>query len=280
MTSPATAATPPETANHSHSAGRIAAFVLRHYYLLRGSRSRLLGMIYWPAVNLVTWGYLNQYLFRHQASPVVGFGVLLAGALLWEMVQRSQVSVMFGTIEEMWARNLMQLFVSPLTLAEFLAGSVIVSFLFTSCAMLVCAVLVLTIFDFALFDLGWPFLAFYFMQLMTGWWVGMLLSAMLIRFGLGVEWLAWMAGVIIIPLAGAYYPVSVLPGWVQHISRLLPPTYIFEGMRQILQQQHFDSALLIKSFLLNLLYLAAAGAVFMIAFNSARRCGSLMQSGE
>lgn len=281
MTSPATAATPLESLPSAGRAwGRIMAIATRHYYLLLNSKARLMELFYWPVINLLTWGYLNQYLFLNRATPVVSFGVLLAGTLLWEMLQRSQVSVMLGTVEEMWSRNMMQLFVSPLKPLEFLAGTMVVSLARTTAAIAVCALLAFSLFGFSIIDLGLPFLGFYFLQIMTGWWVAVLLAAMLIRFGLGVEWLAWMAGIIIIPIAGAYYPVSVLPEWLQKISWSLPPTYIFEGMRQILLQGQADHRLLLISLALNLLYLAGSCLIFLLAFRSAQKHGSLMQSGE
>jgi ABC-2 type transport system permease protein len=270
----------PKLTTAGNSYRRIAGLIRRHYYLLLGSKARLVELFYWPILNLLTWGYLNKFMYQAQATPLLAFGALLGGALLWEVTIRSQIGVMFGTIEEMWSRNLMQLFVSPLTPIEFLAATTLISLIRTTLAMLPCMVMVMMVFDFSIFSLGWAFGAFYALQLMTGWWMGILMAATLLRFGLGVEWLIWMGTWLLAPFTGAYYPVAVLPEWLQHFSWLLPPTYVFEGMRAILNHQALDSALLIKGLLLNLLYLGASWGIFLYAFNATRRHGGLMHSGE
>ncbi len=262
------------------SCRRIGALVLRQYYLLRGSISKIVELFFWTLLNFIIWGYLNQYLQQAQVTPLMAFGVLLAGGMLWEMVIRSQFAMMIGTMEELWSRNLAQLFIAPMRPMEYALGMIFISFLRTTVTMVPCAIVVDVLFGFNLLDLGWQCLAFYAMQLMTGWWVGMLLSAMLFRYGLAVEWMAWMAGFILLPFTGAYYPVTVLPEWLQYVSQLLPPTYVFEGMRQILNQHSFDAVLLWKSIALNVLYLALSCWLFVRAYNGARQHGTLLHGGE
>jgi ABC-2 type transport system permease protein len=262
------------------SSRRIGALVLRQYYLLRGSLSKIVELFFWPMLNFIIWGYLSRYLNQQQSSPLLAFGVLLAGGMLWEMVIRSQFAAVLGTMEELWSRNLAQLFIAPIRPLEYAMGMVIVSLLRTTVIMVPCAVAVDMIFGFSLLDLGWQCVAFYAMQLMTGWWVGLFLSALLFRYGLAVEWMAWMAGFILLPFTGAYYPITVLPEWLQYFSALLPPTYVFEGMRLILNHQSFDGLLLVKSLILNLVYLGAACYAFVRAYESARDHGSLLHGGE
>ncbi|MEJ0062945.1 MAG: ABC transporter permease [Alphaproteobacteria bacterium] len=280
MTSPETAAIRPETTRHGGASRRILGMVLRHYYLLRGSIPRLVEWFYWPMLNILMWGYLNKFLYLSRATPLLTFGILLGGAMLWEIVIRGQMGAMKVTFEEMWSRNLTQLFVSPLSPSEFLVSLVVISFLSTTVALIPCTIAASWVFGFSIFDLGWQLGAFYFMQLMTGWWMAALMAALLVRYGLGMEWIVWMSIWILAPITGCYYPVTVLPEWLQHISWLLPPTYIFEGMRQILNHQTFDAMLLLKSLGLNILYLAGSCGIFLYAFDAARRHGSLLQAGE
>ena len=271
---------PPDRATNDGPARRILALTRRHYYLLAGSKARLIELFYWPILNLLTWGYLNKYMFQGQTTPILAFGALLGGALLWEITIRSQIGMMFGTIEEMWSRNLMQLFVSPLSPTEFLAATTLISMLRTTAAMLPCMAMTILVFDFSIFDLGWAFVAFYALQLMTGWWMGVLMAAALLRFGLGVEWLIWMGTWLLAPFTGAYYPVTVLPEWLQTIAWMLPPTYVFEGMRAILNHNVLETGLLLRGLALNILYLGISWAVFLYAFDATRRHGGLMRTGE
>jgi ABC-2 type transport system permease protein len=82
------------------------------------------------------------------------------------------------------------------------------------------------------------------------------------------------------PLACVYYPVSMLPGWLQVFAWALPPTYVFEGMRALLIDQTFRADLMIQAFALNIVLFALASAGFLALLAPARRAGSLMQTGE
>jgi ABC-2 type transport system permease protein len=269
-----------ETLSGSLRLRRIYALILRQYYLVRGSSSKIIELFFWPLMNFIVWGYLSQYLMQTASTPLLAFGVLLAGGMFWEMLFRSQFAVVLGTLEELWSRNLAQLFIAPLRPMDYLIGMVLISLLRTTVIMLPCAIAVHYMFGFSLLTLGLPCLAFYFLQLMSGWWMGIMLSALLFRHGLTVEWMAWIVGFILLPLTGAYYPVSVLPVWLQPISWALPPTYVFEGMRSILQHGTFSTTLLWQSLGLNLLYLALACWGFTRAYAAARQHGSLLHGGE
>jgi ABC-2 type transport system permease protein len=199
---------------------------------------------------------------------------------LWEITFRSQYAIMLGTLEELWSRNMAQLFSTPLRPGEYLIGMVIFRFLRTTLIIALCALFVRVAFGFSVFDLGWALLAFYFLLLMTGWWTGIMLCGLLFRYGLTVEWMVWMAAFILQPLAGVFYPVTVLPVWLQPVSWMLPPTYAFEGMRAVLQQGVVRYDLLLASLALNLIYLALACWLFLRAFERARQHGSLLNGSE
>jgi ABC-2 type transport system permease protein len=101
-----------------------------------------------------------------------------------------------------------------------------------------------------------------------------------LRNGLGAESIVWTVMFGIMPLACIYYPVTVLPHWLQYVAWALPPTYVFEGMRALLTSQVFRADLMIEAFAINLVLLIASFAIFLALLRSARRHGSLIQSGE
>jgi ABC-2 type transport system permease protein len=259
---------------------RVLALLLRQYYLLRGSLVRTVEMFFWPVINLLVWGFLSRYLTQQPSSPTMIFVSLLAGAILWEVLLRSQFAVMMGTLEEMWSRNLAQLFIAPLRANDFLIAMMASGFLRTFMILGLCGLLAWGMFDFAIFDLSWNLLAFYGILLMTGWWCGIILSGLLLRYGLAVEWLAWMSGFLLQPLTAVFYPVSVLPNWLQPVAWALPPTYAFEGMRAVMQHGVMPMELLWQGFGLNLLYLLFACWFFHRAFDGARKHATFLQSGE
>lgn len=95
------------------SARRIAAMVLRYWYLLRGSWPRLLELAYWPTVQMIMWGFISQFMATNSTWVAQAAGVLIAAVLLWDVLFRGQLGVSVSFLEEMWSRNLGHLFVSP-----------------------------------------------------------------------------------------------------------------------------------------------------------------------
>jgi ABC-2 type transport system permease protein len=259
---------------------RVAALVLRHWYILRGSWLRILELAYWPAVQMVMWGFLSEFLSKQTSYVAHAFGILLAGMLLWDVLVRGQLGLSISFLEEMWSRNLGHLFASPLRPIEFAAGIVTMSLIRTVVGMVPVTVLTFAFFGFSIYSLGWPLLAFFFALQMFGWGVGLAISGMVLRKGLGAETFAWAAVFILLPVSGVYYPIAVLPGWLQAIAWALPPAYVFEGMRAVLAHEPLPPMLLAGALALSLVYLAVGFGIFLWLFNGARRKGLLATQGE
>lgn len=262
---------------------RIWALFLRFWYLLRRSPPRFIDLMYWPTLNMLVWGFLNLYLHQQglQASGVaIGLSLLLGATMLWDIVLRGQLGIMVTVMEEFWSRHLGHLFVSPLRPHEFLLSLVGISVLRSLCGVLPAMLLAIPIFGYSIFTLGWPLAAFIFCLLMSGWWCGLLVASLIFRFGLSAEWLGWMALFLLSPFVCAYYPVTVLPVWLQPVALALPPTHVFEGMRSLLFDGQFRPEQIGAAFGLNLLYLAGASAVFLSSIHGARRRGRLLSFGE
>jgi ABC-2 type transport system permease protein len=269
------------TAQHSTAAARrIYAMLLRHLYILRGSLPRLLELSYWPTMQMIIWGFMSTFLATNSSWVARAGGVLLAAVLLWDVLFRGQLGVSLSFMEEMWSRNLGHLFVSPLRPAELVVSMMAMSFIRTLIGVGPAALLCILFYDYSIFSLGLPLIAFFVNLIVLGWALGLLVVALLLRFGLGAENLAWFIGFMIAPISAVYYPVSVLPGWLQKLAWVLPSTYVFEGMRAVLFEHRFRFDLLAGAVAFNLIYLAAAFALFIAAFQSARRRGSLLQVGE
>ena len=114
----------------------------------------------------------------------------------------------------------------------------------------------------------------------TSWSVGMLSSGLVARNGLGAEGLAWTLMFVLLPLTCVYYPVSVLPHWLQMVAWALPPTYVFEGMRALLIDRQFRADLMLEALALNAVLFVMSALAFLALIASARKQGSLIQSGE
>lgn len=275
-----TAATPPRRGGWMPSWHRITAVILRHLYVLRRSWPRILELAYWPTVQMVMWGFVTRFFMQHSSWVAEASGVLISAVLLWDVFFRGNLGVALVFMEEMWARNLAQLFASPLRPIELICALTLLSLLRTVVGVLPAALLSLPLFGVSVFAMGMPLAALFTNLLMFGWSIGLVIAALVLRLGLGAESLAWVAVFAIAPLCGVYYPIDVLPSWVQPLSWALPPAYVFEGMRAVLFAHSLRVDLLLTATLLNLGYFAAALAFFLRMCHVARVRGLLLMQGE
>jgi ABC-2 type transport system permease protein len=262
------------------SPARIAAMVLRYWYLIRSSWPRLLELVYWPAVQMLMWGFLQLYINQNAGFFARAGGTFLGAVLLWDILFRGQLGFSVSFLEEMWSRNLANLMMSPLKPVEFVIALMIMSVIRLAIGVVPVTLLAIAFFGFNLFGLGFALVAFFINLLLTSWAVGIFVSGLVLRNGLGAENLAWTIMFIFLPLTCVYYPVAVLPDWLQAVAWLLPPTYVFEGMRALMIDHVFRLDLMLESLALNVVLFTAGAAAFLGLLKSARRSGSLMQTGE
>jgi len=259
---------------------RIQAMVLRYIYLVRRSWPRILEMFYWPAVQLILWGFISEFMVTNSSWLSQASGVLMAGVLLWDVLFRAHLGVSLAFFEEMYSRNLGHLFVSPLRVPELVGALLTISFMRTLIGIGGAAMLAIPLYDFSIFGLGLPLLVLFANLLVMGWSIGLLVSGLVLRFGLGAESFAWVSIFAIAPVSGIYYPISVLPEWLQAVAWFLPASHVFEGMRALMFEQVVRSDLMWRAAGLNVVYIAAGASAFLFAFNSARQRGLLLNVGE
>jgi ABC-2 type transport system permease protein len=262
------------------SVTRIYAMILRYTYLLKGSWPRILELVYWPTVQLVMWGFISQFLASTSSIIEQAFGLFLSAVLLWDVLFRGQLGVSLSFFEEMWSRNLGHLMVSPLRPSEFIAALLTMSLARTLIGMVPASFLALWFFGYSVYDLGLSLIAFFINLIVMGWAIGIAVSGLVLRWGLGAESLAWGLVFAISPLCGIYYPIEVMPAWVHPISHAMPASYVFEGMRAILLEHTVKWDLMLTAALLNGVYLTAGVGIYFAFLKSARRRGSLLQMGE
>jgi ABC-2 type transport system permease protein len=263
---------------------RIGAMVLRHLYLLIGSWTRVVELAYWPTMQMVLWGLISQFF---STNPAIGdsaimrvAGVLVGAVLLWDVMFRGHLGVSIGFLEEMWSRNLGQLFASPLRPWEWVVSLVCLSFLRTLIGVIPATLLAIPLFHFSIYEMGLPLIAFFVNLIVMGWAIGLAVCSLIMRYGLSAESLAWAIVFAIAPLSCIYYPLATLPVWAQPLAQAFPATHVFEGMRAVMNQNVFDMERLFYAVGLNILYLGLGAAAFLNAFRRARIRGALMRTGE
>jgi len=266
--------------NSNFSLHRVFAMVRRYWYLLRSSWPRILDLIYWPTVQMLMWGFLQLYVAQNASFFAQAGGVFIGSVLLWDILFRGQLGFSISFLEEMYARNLANIMMSPLRPVEFLAALMIMSVIRLSIGMVPVTFLAIGFFGFNLWSLGIALAAFFVNLILTSWSIGIFVAGLLLRNGLGAESMAWTIMFLFLPLTCVYYPVTVLPVWLQYVAWALPPTYVFEGMRALIIDHVFRADLMLQSFGLNLVLFAAASTAFLLLLRSAREQGTLLQGGE
>jgi len=259
---------------------RIFALVLRYFYLIKSSLPRILELMYWPTVQMILWGLITKHFIASSDWLYQATGVLIAGVLLWDILFRSQLGFSLSFLEEMWSRNLGQLFVSPIRPIEMVLSLMTISLIRTVIAMIPAILLAIPLYAYNLFELGFILIFFFANLLISGWILGIFVIAGILRFGVSAESLAWLGIFILAPLSAIYYPVSVLPEWLRWISLMLPQTYIFEGMREVLFNSVMRPDYMIKAVLYNVVFMLVGIIIFLLAFEGARKRGALLNIGE
>jgi ABC-2 type transport system permease protein len=262
------------------SARRVAAMMLRHWYVIRSSWPRAAELIYWPLVQMLTWGFLQSYLAQATSLAGRAAGLFIGAVLLWDILVRGQLGFSIAFLEEVWSRNLGHLLMSPLRPAEFVASLIVVSLAKLTVAMVPVALMAYWFFGFNLLSLGVGFAALFANLIVMSWALGLVSAGVILRWGLGAENFTWLVAFVLLPLCCVYYPVTTLPEWLQPLALALPPTYVFEGLRALVLDHTFEAAYMVKALLLNLVYSALGTAAFAFFLRQARASGSLVQMGE
>jgi ABC-2 type transport system permease protein len=252
---------------------RIFAIVLRQFYLMRGSMSRILPMFVWVAIDMVLWGFITRYL-----NSIVGGGfnfvpVMLGAVLLWDFFARVMQGVTMAFFEDVWSRNFLNIFAAPLSIGEYVSGLVLSSVATSSVGLIVMLVLAGAVFGLSFLSYGIALVPFLAVLFLFGIALGIFASAVVLRLGPAAEWFIWPIPPFLSPFVGVFYPLSTLPRWMRYIAHLLPPSYVFEGMRAIVQGKPFSAALLFWSGTLAAVYILLACRFFIRIYHHAVNTG-------
>lgn len=251
---------------------RIFAMILRDLINLRHSYDRLSDMFYWPAMDLLIWGLTGLY-FVQQSRNEILLSVMLTGLIFWIVIWRSQYEININLLHEIWDRNLVNLFASPLTLGEWIVSFLIFGLTKMFVSLTFSSLLAFFLYKYNLFLYGLWLIPFVASLLLTGWAVGFFVAGFLIRFGQKLQTLGWTGVYAIVPFSAVFYSLSILPPWAQTVAKFLPSSYIFEGMREILFTGRVSYDKLLISFALNGVYLVLSILFFVFMFNQSRKLG-------
>jgi ABC-2 type transport system permease protein len=252
---------------------RVSAIVLRQWYLVRGSASRIVPLFAWVAVDIVLWGFITRYLNSVTGSGFNFVPVLLGAVLLWDFFSRVMHGVTMTFFEDVWSRNFLNIFATPLSIGDYLCGLVLSSMATSLIGLAVMLVLATAAFGLSFFVYGIMLLPFLLVLFLFGIAMGIIGSAVVLRFGPASEWFIWPIPALISPFVGVFYPLATLPHWMRVIAHALPPSYVFEGMRAILAGRAASAIMLLGGIWGAALYVLAACWFFARVYRYSRQTG-------
>ena len=224
---------------------KIYALSLRHVYLIKGSFPRILDLIYWPTIQIFLWGFISKFFTLTSTYYENTIGVILSAAILYDFLFRSSISYNMMFLEEIWSRNFTNLFIAPIKLSEIIAALTFTAIFRTLIGLVPAALIAIPLFGVSVFKLGVPLIFLLIALYIFGVTLGLLVTSGLLRYGPSFENIAWASLFFLAPLGCIYYPLEILPEWLQYIAQILPLVHIFQEMRNILinVEKHFHKML-------------------------------------
>ena len=259
---------------------KIFALSLRHFYLIVGSFPRILDLIYWPTIQIFLWGFISKFFTLNSSYYENTVGIILSAAILYDFLFRSSISYNMMFLEEIWSRNFTNLFIAPIKLSEIITALTFTAIFRTMIGLVPAALLAIPFFGVSIFKIGAPLIFLLITLYIFGVTLGLLVTSGLVRFGPSFENIAWASLFFLAPLGCIYYPIEILPEWLQIIAKLLPLVHIFEEMRNILIYDIINYSQIFKAILISFLYFVIGVKIFYLSYSGARKRGTLINIGE
>lgn len=238
---------------------------------------RIFDIFYWPIMELLLWGFLSVYLEKLNIAGFNAITVLLGAIVFWDLLSQSQRAVSIAFLEDVWERNFLNVFVTPLRVSEFLGSAFILGLIRIFLVGIVMGVLGIIFYKFNILQFGGYLVPFLLNLLVFGFSLGLFTTALILRFGTSAQVLAFGFIMLIQPFSAVFYPVSVLPESIQFISYIIPSTYVFEGMRSVIATGVLPWSDLWYALGANAIYLVLILWFFYRMFASVKRQGKLMK---
>ena len=259
---------------------KIYALSLRHVYLIKDSFPRILDLIYWPTIQIFLWGFISKFFTLTSSFYENTVGIILSAAILYDFLFRSSISYNMMFLEEIWSRNFTNLFIAPIKLSEIITSLTLTAIFRTLIGLVPATLIAIPLFGVSIFKIGIPLIFLLISLYIFGVTLGLLVTSGLVRFGPSFENIAWASLFFLAPLGCIYYPLEILPDWLQIFAQLLPLVYIFEEMRNILIYDIINNLQIFKAILISFIYFVLGVLIFYMSYNGARERGNLLNIGE
>ena len=259
---------------------KIFALSLRHIYLIKGSFPRILDLIYWPTVQIFLWGFISKFFTLNSSYYDNTVGIILSAAILYDFLFRSSISYNMMFLEEIWSRNFTNLFIAPIKISEIISALTFTAILRTLIGLVPAVMISVPLFGVSILKIGTPLIFLLLTLYIFGVTLGLLVTSGLLRFGPSFENIAWASLFFLAPLGCIYYPIEILPYWLQIVAKLLPLVHIYEEVRNILIYDIISYYEILKATLISFIYFVLGVIIFYLSYRGAKVRGTLINMGE
>lgn len=256
---------------------RINGLLIRHLYLYRRSFPRIMDLLYWPVMDILLWGFISLYLEKLHLFTFNAVTILLGAMIFWDLLSHAQRAISIAFLEETWERNLLNIFVTPLSVAEFLVSTFLLSLIRIVLVGAIMALLSFFLYRFNILQFGVWFIPLVANLLVFGWTLGLFTIGLILRYGTSAQILAFGFILLIQPFTAVFYPVSALPAVLQPLAYLFPSTYVFEGMREVARTGALSFTSVVWSALSNIIWTILVLVYFNACFANAKKRAALMR---
>lgn len=250
------------------------AITLRYLRLWKNDPNVPLFNMYWPILDILTWGFLGTWIQGLQSTTSNNVTVIIVtGLLLFQVCSRGCNGLCIALIEEMWSDNVVNLFSLPISMTEWICGTIMLAAINMCLVTTACMGLTFLLYSIPVWQTITTFLWFAPPLFLACLWLGFTSLAIIITLGKrGVE-MGFVFAWFFLPFCGAYFPVEVLPAWGQTISAFLPMSSVFAGLRAYLGHNQDPTPFLLKGYAMGALYALAGIALFVYAFSRSKKLG-------
>jgi ABC-2 type transport system permease protein len=256
---------------------RIQTILLHSWYHANHSMETWMDLFWFSIVGALVYGFTMQ--FFAQDNPQFA-AMLIIGMIMWEVVRAGQYSVTIGMMWEIWSKSFSSMFITPLTMAEWVVGQMISATIKTGIVVVLVSTISFFAFQFSIFQFGLMFLVYSGLLLFFSFAAGLFISALILRFGTDIQSLAWALIFMLQPLSAVFYPLSVLPEPVRWVAYTSPITYVMEASRHQFMTQTVNWSQIGIATLLTAIYFAGSYWFLDRMYKRSRKVGSFGRLGN
>lgn len=254
------------------SVNRIVGILIQEYYITKRSLEVIMDLFFFTAMSFLAFGLVALSLFKSGNQTAGSF--LLIGIIFWEVIRVNQYSMSVGSLWNIWSKNLSNMFVTPISIHEYLFAHMISGLLKSLLIFIFIVILAILLYGFNIFDLGISNISASFINMIIfSWSVGIIILGVIFRYGTRIQAFAWGLIFLFQPLTAAFFPLEILPKFVQYIAYLFPPTFVFEALRGNVVDSTFNLNYQSIAFGQNIFYFIFSLWIFNILFNKSKKTG-------